>query len=152
MEWLKERIHHSKTTWERTSRAKPRCCSLCCEACGPNLPRNRQKNNNGRSRNRQQRRRTARKEEKHRGTPKKMAGRTQHEGKTECAKESHGRCSQPPSMYVLKTADLRTQAFLVVDSCKLRLTALIIIIIIRNALFKLKKPITDFNIKTLLNR
>ena len=52
-----------------------------------------------------------------------MAGRTQHEGKTERAKESHGRCSQPPSMRVLKTADLGTQALLVVNSFKLHLTA-----------------------------
>ena len=52
-----------------------------------------------------------------------IAGRTQHEGKTERAKESHGQCSQPPSMYVLKTADLGTQAFLVVNSFKLHLTA-----------------------------
>ena len=52
-----------------------------------------------------------------------MAGRTQHEGKTECTKESHGRCSQLPSMRVLKTADLGTQALLVVNSFKLHLTA-----------------------------
>ena len=54
---------------------------------------------------------------------KKMASRTQHEGKTERAKESHGRCGQPPSMCVLKTADLGTQALLVVNSFKLHLTA-----------------------------
>ena len=52
-----------------------------------------------------------------------MAGRTQHEGKTERTKESHGRCSQPPSMPLLKTADLGTQADLVVNSFKLHLTA-----------------------------
>ena len=45
-------------------------------------------------------------------------------GKTERAKESHGQCSQPPSMCVLKTADLGTQALLVVNSLKLHLTAL----------------------------
>ena len=54
---------------------------------------------------------------------KKMAGRTQCEGKTEHAKESHGRCSQPPSMRVLKTADLDTQVLLVVNFFKLHLTA-----------------------------
>ena len=53
-----------------------------------------------------------------------MASGTQHEGKTEHAKESRGRCSQPPSMRVLKTADLDTQALLVVNSFKLHLTAL----------------------------
>ena len=52
-----------------------------------------------------------------------MAGRTQHEGKTKRAKESHGRCSQPPSMCILKTAYLGTQALLVVNSFKLYLTA-----------------------------
>ena len=52
-----------------------------------------------------------------------MAGRTQHEGKTERAQESHGRYSQPPSMRILKTADLGTQALLVVNSFKLHLTA-----------------------------
>ena len=52
-----------------------------------------------------------------------MASRTQHEGKTERAKESHGRCSQPPSMCILKIADLGTQALLVVNSFKLHLTA-----------------------------
>ena len=52
-----------------------------------------------------------------------MAGRTQHERKTERAKKSHGRCSQPPSMRVLKTADLGTQALLVVNSFKLHLIA-----------------------------
>ena len=52
-----------------------------------------------------------------------MAGRTQHEGKTECAKESHCRCSQPPSKCVLKTSDLGTQALLVINSFKLYLTA-----------------------------
>ena len=45
---------------------------------------------------------------------KKMAARTQHEGKTERAKESHDRCSQPPGMGMPKTADLGTQALLVV--------------------------------------
>ena len=50
---------------------------------------------------------------------KKMTGRTQHEGKTERAKESHGQCSQPPSMCVLKTTDLGTQALL--QGIKLRL-------------------------------
>ena len=39
---------------------------------------------------------------------KKMADRTQHEGKTEHAKESHDRCSQPSGMRALKTADLGT--------------------------------------------
>ena len=53
-----------------------------------------------------------------------MAGRTQQEGKTERAKESHDRCSQPPSMRVLKTADLGTQALLVVNSFILHLTTL----------------------------
>ena len=52
-----------------------------------------------------------------------MADRTQHEGKTERAKESHDRCSQPPGMHVLKTTDLGTQALLVVNSFKLQLTA-----------------------------
>ena len=52
-----------------------------------------------------------------------MADRTQHEGKTEHAKESHDRCSQPPGMGVLKTTDLGTQALLVVNSFKLHLTA-----------------------------
>ena len=41
------------------------------------------------------------------GEGKKMADRTQHEGKTERAKESHDRCSQPPGMCMPKTADLR---------------------------------------------
>ena len=54
-----------------------------------------------------------------------MADRTQHEGKTERVKESHDRCSQPPSMRVLKTTDLGAQALLVVNSFKLHLTALI---------------------------
>ena len=54
---------------------------------------------------------------------KKMAGRTQHKEKTERAKDSHGRCSQPPSMRVPKTADPGTQALLVVNSFKLHLTA-----------------------------
>ena len=36
-------IHHSQTTRDQTGQAKPRCCSPCCEACGPNLRRNRQK-------------------------------------------------------------------------------------------------------------
>ena len=53
-----------------------------------------------------------------------MAGRTQQEGKTERAKESHDQCSQPPSMRLLKTADLGTQALLVINSFKLHLTAL----------------------------
>ena len=52
-----------------------------------------------------------------------MAARTQHEGKTERAKESHDRCSQPPGMRMPKTADLGTQAFLVVNSFKLHLNA-----------------------------
>ena len=51
-----------------------------------------------------------------------MADRTQHEGKTERAKESHDRCGQPLSMRVLKIADLGTQALLVVNSFKLHLT------------------------------
>ena len=54
---------------------------------------------------------------------KKMADRTQHEGKPERAKESRDRCGQPPSMHVLKTADLGTQVLLVVNSFKLHLTA-----------------------------
>ena len=54
---------------------------------------------------------------------KKMADRTQHEGKTERAKESHDRCSQPPGMRMPKTADLGTQALLVVNSFKLHLNA-----------------------------
>ena len=56
---------------------------------------------------------------------KKMADRTQHEGETERAKESHDRCSQPPGMHMAKTADLGTQALLVVNSFKLYLNALI---------------------------
>ena len=56
---------------------------------------------------------------------KKMADRTQHEGKTERAKESHDRCSQPPGMRMPKTADLGTQALLVVNSFKLHLNAFI---------------------------
>ena len=52
-----------------------------------------------------------------------MADRTQHEGKTECAKESHDRCSQPPTMCMPKTTDLGTQALLVVNSFKLHLNA-----------------------------
>ena len=56
-----------------------------------------------------------------------MAARTQHEGKTERAKESHDRCSQPPGMRMPKTADLGTQALLVVNSFKLHLNALYII-------------------------
>ena len=54
---------------------------------------------------------------------KKMAARTQHEGKTERAKESHDRCSQPPGMRMPKTADLGTQALLVVNSFKLHLNS-----------------------------
>ena len=54
---------------------------------------------------------------------KKMADRTQHEGKTERAKESHDRCSQPPGMRLPKTADLGTQALLVVNSFKLHFNA-----------------------------
>ena len=50
-----------------------------------------------------------------------MGDRTQHEGKTERAKESHDRCSQPPGMRMPKTADLGTQALLVVKSFKLHL-------------------------------
>ena len=52
-----------------------------------------------------------------------MADRTQHEGKTERAKESHDRCSQPPGMRMPKTADLGTQALLVVNSFKLHLNS-----------------------------
>ena len=52
-----------------------------------------------------------------------MANRTQHEGKTERGKESHDRCSQPPGMRMPKTADLGTQALLVVNSFKLHLNA-----------------------------
>ena len=76
------------------------------------------------SRNRRQRWRTARREDKHRGKTKKMADRTQHKGKTERAKESHDRCSQPPGMRMPKTADLGTQALVVVNSFKLHLNAL----------------------------
>ena len=54
---------------------------------------------------------------------KKMADRTQHEGKTERAKESHDRCSQTSGMRMPKTADLGTQALLVVNSFKLHLNA-----------------------------
>ena len=54
-----------------------------------------------------------------------MADRTQHKGKTERAKESHDRCSQPPGMRMPKTADLGTQALLVVNSFKLHLNAFI---------------------------
>ena len=53
----------------------------------------------------------------------KMTDRTQHEVKTERAKESHDRCSQPPGMRMPKTADLGTQALLVVNSFKLHLNA-----------------------------
>ena len=52
-----------------------------------------------------------------------MGDRTQHEGKTERAKESHDRCSQPPGMRMPKTADLGTQALLVVNSFKLHLNS-----------------------------
>ena len=52
-----------------------------------------------------------------------MGDRTQHEGKTERAKESHDRCSQPPGMRMPKTTDLGTQALLVVNSFKLHLNA-----------------------------
>ena len=58
------------------------------------------------------------------GGGEKMADRTQHEGKTERAKESHDRCSQPPGIRMPKTADLGTQALLVVNSFKLHLNAL----------------------------
>ena len=58
------------------------------------------------------------------GAWRKWPTGTQHEGKTERAKESHDRCSQPLGMRMLKTADLGTQAFLVVNSFKLHLTAL----------------------------
>ena len=54
-----------------------------------------------------------------------MGDRTQHEGKTERAKESHDRCSQPPGMRMPKTADLGTQALLVVNSFKLHLNSFI---------------------------
>ena len=52
-----------------------------------------------------------------------MGDWTQHEGKTERAKESHDRCSQPPGMCMPKTADLGTQSNLVVNSFKLHLNA-----------------------------
>ena len=52
-----------------------------------------------------------------------MGYRTQHEGKTERAKESHDRCSQPPGMCMPKTADLGTLALLVVNSSKLHLNS-----------------------------
>ena len=52
-----------------------------------------------------------------------MADRTQQEGKTERAKESHHRCSQPPGIRMPKTADLGTQALLVVNSFKLHLNS-----------------------------
>ena len=55
---------------------------------------------------------------------KKKASRTPHEGKTEWTKESHDRCSQPPGMRMPKTADLGTQALLVVNSFKLHLNTL----------------------------
>ena len=54
---------------------------------------------------------------------KKMTARAQHEGKTERAKESYDWCSQPPGMRMPKTADLGTQALLVVNSFKLHLNA-----------------------------
>ena len=53
-----------------------------------------------------------------------MAASTEHEGKTERAKELHDRCSQPPGMRMPKTTDLGTQALLVVNSFKLHLNAL----------------------------
>ena len=52
-----------------------------------------------------------------------MADRTQHEGKTERATESHDQCSQPPGMRLLKTADRGTQVLWIVNSFKLHLTA-----------------------------
>ena len=118
---LKGRIHHLETTQDRTGQAKLRCCSPCCEACGPNLRRNRQKKQRKITKSTTTVTNCCR-EEKHRGKPKKMANRTQHEGKTECAKESHDRCSQPPGMSVLKTTDLGTQALLVVNSFKVPIT------------------------------
>ena len=45
--------------------------------------------------------------------------------KTERAKESHDRCSQPPGMRMPKTADLGTQALLVVHSFKLHLNSFV---------------------------
>ena len=54
---------------------------------------------------------------------KKMANGTQHEGKNERTKESHDRCRQPLGMRMPKTADLGTQALLVVNSFKLHLNA-----------------------------
>ena len=56
-----------------------------------------------------------------------MGDRTQQEGKTKRAKESHDRCSQPPGMRMPKTADLGTQALLVVNSFKLHLNSLFLI-------------------------
>ena len=64
-------------------------------------------------------------------TGKKNTGETEENGrqnparreKSERAKESHDRCSQPPGMRVLNTADLGTLALLVVNSFKLHLTA-----------------------------
>ena len=40
---VEKQIHHSQTTRDQMGQGKPRCCSPCCEACGPNLRRNRQK-------------------------------------------------------------------------------------------------------------
>ena len=52
-----------------------------------------------------------------------MGDRTQHEGKTEGAKESDDRCRQPPGMRMPKTADLGIQALLVVNSFKFHLNS-----------------------------
>ena len=61
-----------------------------------------------------------------------MGDRTQQEGKTERAKESHDRCSQPPGMRMPKTADLGTQALLVVNSFKLHLNSFCFLKYLRN--------------------
>ena len=68
-----------------------------------------------------------------------MGDRTQHEGKTERAKESHDRCSQPPGMRMPKTADLGTQALLVVNSFKLHLNSFCFLKYLRNKTQKCKK-------------
>ena len=72
-----------------------------------------------------------------------MAEETQHDRKTERAKESHDRCSQSPGMCVLKNADLGTQVLLVVNSFKLHLTALKILkcFIPVKSPFQEKKPV-----------
>ena len=123
--WLKRRIHHSETTGQ----AKPRCCSPCCEACGPNLRRNRPEkqrkiariDDNGEELLAEKKNT----EEKRRKWPTEPSTK----GKLNAPKNHMiGVATEPPSMRVLKTADLGTQALLVVNSFKLHLTALNIII------------------------